>query len=115
PGTVAWYECQIGSDTFTSTQSSCEGQKVIGLLGWAYSSPPAGVPAVAIYRCMVAATGEHFDTPGSNCEGQHADAGRLGYLVGTAPFSRFSNGSDHLSMVGVPPAGYHWESTYGSL
>ena len=84
PGTVEFYLCLTGTDYFTSPASNCEGQSVVRSEGWAYASPPSGVPTVAIYRCRVTSTGTHFDSPDPNCEGQTADAGLLGYLVATA-------------------------------
>ena len=80
-GTVQLFECQVNWDTFTSPSSTCEGQKVVRSLGWAYSSPPAGVPTVGIYRCVVTKGGDHFDSTDPNCEGQSHDAGLLGYLL----------------------------------
>jgi len=81
PGTSELYLCLLGTDYFTSTNSSCEGQTVVRAEGWAYSSAPPGIPAVPIYRCRVTSTGTHFDSPDPNCEGQTVDAGLLGYVV----------------------------------
>jgi hypothetical protein len=36
---------------------------------------------VPVYRCRVTSTGTHFDTNESDCEGQTADLGLLGYLL----------------------------------
>jgi hypothetical protein len=76
---VPLYGCMIGTDEFTSTDSNCEGQTVLGPLGWAYGNPPSGVPVNAMYRCRVTGTGEHFDSVDSNCEGQTVEF-LFGYL-----------------------------------
>jgi len=79
-GTHPLYLCRAGAyDTFTSRASNCEGQVVLGLLGHAYSSPPA-IPNAPVYRCIIPSNGEHFDSPAANCEGQISE-GVLGYLV----------------------------------
>ena len=84
PGTVELYLCLMGTDYFTSSASNCEGQSVVRAEGWAYTSPPSGVPSMALYRCRVTSSGTHFDSPDLNCEGQSVDAGLLGYLVATS-------------------------------
>jgi len=61
----------------TSIDSNCEGQRIIGLIGYVYTSPPAGSSQI-IYRCRMN-HGDHFDSPSSNCEGQIAE-GPIGYL-----------------------------------
>ena len=81
PGTVALYLCEVGTDYFTSTLANCEGQSLVRLDGWIYTSAPPNMPSVALYRCRVTSTGTHFDTLDPNCEGQSLDAGLLGYLV----------------------------------
>ncbi|MFY1635545.1 S8 family peptidase [Solwaraspora sp. WMMB335] len=78
-GTHALYQCLVGSwDYMTSLDSNCEGQRVVGVIGYAYTSPPAGSYRT-LYRCRVS-SGDHFDSSASNCEGQITE-GRLGYLT----------------------------------
>ncbi len=79
-GSAPLYSCNIGADEFTSPSSTCEGQKVNGFLGFIYTSKPAGVPTLPIYRCTTTTGGEHFDSPAGNCEGQRYES-RLGYAV----------------------------------
>lgn len=80
-GTQVLYACAAGSDEFTSLSSSCEGQRVLGPLGFDYKSARASLPTVGLYRCRVTATGEHFDSNDAGCEGQSVE-GNLGYVAG---------------------------------
>ncbi|WDZ84136.1 hypothetical protein [Micromonospora cathayae] len=79
PGTHPLFQCTKGSDRFTSPQFNCEGFPNIGLIGYAYSTPPAA-PNRAFYRCLVRSNGEHFDSNDPNCEGQRPE-GLQGYLL----------------------------------
>ncbi len=115
PGTTQLFLCQLGTDYFSSTSTNCEGQQVVASEGWIYTSAPTNVPSVALYRCRVTSTGTHFDTTDPNCEGQSQDAGLLGYLVATAPLSRYAGANGHISTTGPAPSGYNYESTFGSL
>ena len=96
-GTHALYSCKIGNDEFTSTTSNCEGQTVVGLLGYAYDSAPTGIPSVGLYRCRFSA--EHFDSILANCEGQTVET-LLGYLG--APASGWSYTRLHISGATEP-------------
>ncbi|MDG4764134.1 S8 family peptidase [Solwaraspora sp. WMMD406] len=78
-GTHPLYQCLVGNwDYMTSLDANCEGQRIVGLIGYAYSSPPAGSYST-LYRCRMN-SGDHFDSIASNCEGQIVE-GRLGYLT----------------------------------
>ncbi|ROO62361.1 subtilisin family serine protease [Micromonospora sp. Llam0] len=78
-GTRALYQCRVGGwDYMTSIDANCEGQQVIGRIGYAYTSPPSGSYRT-LYRCRMS-SGDHFDSIASNCEGQIVE-GRLGYLT----------------------------------
>jgi hypothetical protein len=75
----ALYSCRHSADLhdhFISLGRSCEGQELLGLEGYAYDSPPAGVPTLQIYRCWY--PGGHFVSSQSNCEGQTTEMS-LGY------------------------------------
>jgi serine/threonine protein kinase len=78
PGTHPLYACWLGSDEFTSTSANCEGQEVIGQLGWVYDSAPGNPRTVPVMRCKIG--GEHFDSPRRDCEGQTVE-GLLGYAL----------------------------------
>jgi subtilisin family serine protease len=77
PGTHAIYQCRSGNDYFTSPTGHCEGQTVIGRLGFLHDNPPPR-PSVLITRCVGIHNGEHFDSTTGNCEGQVV-RGPLGY------------------------------------
>ena len=112
-GTVPVYSCNIASDEFTSLSTTCEGQKVNGLLGFIYKAKPAGVPTRPIYRCTSVPSGEHFDSPANNCEGQRYE-NLLGYAVAYTAWNRWNDG-DHKAILGPGPSGATWEATLGHL
>jgi hypothetical protein len=58
-GTVGLYRCVIGWDHFLSTDPSCEGTTVEGLLGYIGTSAFCG--GVPLYR-LVLTSGDHFFT-----------------------------------------------------
>jgi hypothetical protein len=79
-GTIALYGCVAGgfggTDHFVSTDPGCEGQFVLGFNGWIYSSPPAGISTVALYRCYTGI--DHFVSTDPGCEGRKTES-LLGY------------------------------------
>jgi hypothetical protein len=117
-GRHALYSCFIGNDQFTSLDPGCEGQRVIGLEGWVYSSRPSSWPQkVAIYRCTVSANGEHFVSSNPGCEGQHTE-GVLGYLAQTqTALDRFANpaAGDHWVTTRAVGSGYQFEERLGYM
>lgn len=76
------YACKVSDvdDWFSSIDQSggCEGQQTLGLLGYIFVDPPAGVSSLPVYRCN--AGNSHFDSLLSSCEGE-AKEFRLGYLL----------------------------------
>jgi hypothetical protein len=113
-GTLPLMQCRVGGDVFSSTDAGCEGQQVLARSGYVYTDPPAGQPALAIYRCTTG-DGEHFDSTDAGCEGQHTE-GRLGYTEAKATLTRyFSIYGDHDSTTGVLPLGYFYEGTLGVI
>ncbi len=83
PGTRAVYSCKVGAgERFTSVDQTgkCEGQQVVGLLGYAFAQPPADTHSVPLYRCNQG--GNHFDSLSADCEGpKNVKEGVLGYLL----------------------------------
>ncbi len=71
PNTIPLYSCLAIYDHFVSPASNCEGQTVLGMNGWIYSSPPVGVPNIAMYRCIIniPPNTDHFVSVDPNCEG----------------------------------------------
>ncbi len=78
--TLALYACKNGAtDYFVSTDSACGGALALGLEGYAYTQPPAGLSTVPLYSC--ATTHDHFVSTEANCEGQAAAGILLGYAL----------------------------------
>ncbi|WP_432904179.1 S8 family peptidase [Micromonospora matsumotoense] len=78
-GSHPLYQCQVGNDRFTSVSANCEGRTFLGVIGYAYDSPPAA-PYQLLYRCITRGGADHFDSPDPNCEGQNSE-GTQGYLL----------------------------------
>lgn len=74
-GTQALYGCQAGNDRFVSLDANCENQTVLGVNGYIYTLPPAGIATTPLYRCFAA---NNFVSQYSSCEGS-SFAGLLGY------------------------------------
>jgi hypothetical protein len=78
--TVPFYGCKTGSvDYFVSLDNACEGSRILGLNGYGYSKPMAGVSLVPLYRCS---TGQdHFVSNKSTCGGGATAEELLGYAL----------------------------------
>lgn len=115
PGTQRVYSCLDGeTDTFTSTDPSCEGKTKLADLGWVYTQKPAGVATVPLYRCLH--NGERFDSYLADCEGQQVDR-LIGHVLAYAPLTRYYHpriGEHDVTTRGTPP-GYRYEGTFGLL
>ncbi|GAB3883158.1 hypothetical protein GCM10029964_042010 [Kibdelosporangium lantanae] len=74
------YSCKVttSDDHFTSTDAKCEGQTVVGTMGYIFTAKPAGA-SNPLYRCTY--NGGHFDSISASCEGYHQEF-LLGYLIG---------------------------------
>ena len=78
-GTVPLYGCMAGtSEEFLSPDSDCGGQTMLGLEGWIYVQPPAGLAVSPIYLCSDGS--DYFAATDPNCEGQVTDE-LLGYAL----------------------------------
>lgn len=73
------YGCKTDdADYFVSTDNACGGNYVLGLEGYGYSQPEAGIALVPLYSCY---TGhDHFVSHDAKCDG-HATSQMLGYAV----------------------------------
>ena len=78
PNTQLLYECLVGQHNLLSLDVGCEGLTPLGPVGWIYQTQVAG--AVALYRCRVDSSGDHFISPDAACEGQVIES-QLGYVL----------------------------------
>jgi hypothetical protein len=77
--TVPFYGCKAGSmDYFVSLDDACEGSRILGMNGYGYSRPVAGLNLVALYRCS--SGHDHFVSTDPKCEGQSTQE-LLGYAL----------------------------------
>ena len=77
--TVQLYGCKSGTmDYFVSLDSACEGSRILGMNGYAYARPVAGLNLVALYRCS--SGHDHFVSSDPQCEGAD-DQELLGYVL----------------------------------
>jgi hypothetical protein len=76
---LRFYSCKRErTDYFLSLDLDCEGQRMLGTIGYAYPQPVSGLNLVALYRCS---TGhDHFVSRDPKCEGQKTDL-LLGYVL----------------------------------
>lgn len=66
--TVPFYGCKSGTtDYFVSLDNECEGQYVVGLEGFGYAKPVAGMELVPLYRCNTGGAAT-FVSKQANCE-----------------------------------------------
>jgi hypothetical protein len=77
--TVPFYACKNGStDFFVSLDHNCEGERMLGKNGYAYSHPVAGLNLIPLYRCSTKT--DHFVSKDAKCEGSTTDE-LLGYVL----------------------------------
>jgi hypothetical protein len=76
---VPFYNCKLGNTNyFISRDTGCEGYRILGVAGYGYFQPVAGLNLIAIYRCATAA--DHFVSRNPNCAGQQFNE-LLGYIL----------------------------------
>jgi hypothetical protein len=77
--TIPFYGCKSGTmDYFVSLDSACEGARILGVNGYGYSQPVAGLNLIGLYRCKTSS--DHFVSTDPKCEAQWAQ-GLLGYVL----------------------------------
>jgi hypothetical protein len=77
---LALYACKSGAvDYFVSIDSSCAGQRLLGLNGYGYSEPRAGMNLVPLYSCDTGR--DHFLSQDPKCEGKASAGQLLGYAL----------------------------------
>jgi hypothetical protein len=78
--TLAIYACKNGStDYFVSVDSGCAGQRILGLNGYGYAQPVAGVKLVPLYSCATGGAAT-FVSQEANCESRGPGT-LLGYAL----------------------------------
>ncbi len=118
-GTQAIYGCVATGtqDHFLSSDSTCGGQTVLMQEGYIYTSQPAGIATIQLYRChLQRSTGrDDYVSADPNCEGYTND-GTLGFALATALQRYFSYSSfTHWITTGAVTSSYQYERTLGSL
>jgi len=78
PNTTLLFECQVGQHSLLTPYANCENLTPLGPVGYIYNQPAAG--RVALYRCYVSQSGDHFVSSTANCEGTTTER-LLGYAV----------------------------------
>jgi hypothetical protein len=77
--TVPFYGCKGGNvDYFVSLDIGCEGERMLGKMGYGYSEPFAGSNLIPLYRCST--SHDHFVSRDPKCEGSTTDE-LLGYAL----------------------------------
>ncbi|MFI6390186.1 DUF5722 domain-containing protein [Nonomuraea sp. NPDC050540] len=77
-GTAPLFECAVGGHNLLSREPGCEGLRPLGPVGFIATTPSDG--RTALYRCRVAANGDHFVSARADCEKQVRE-GLLGYAA----------------------------------
>jgi hypothetical protein len=116
-GRMPIYSCLVGTDHFTSADPACEGQMILGILGYSYTGPVAG--SARLYRCFPGPGNENFMTTSANCEGWGTPtASNFGY-VGTvsvaAGASDWTGDAAADSLVFRPSTGEWYINGYGNF
>ncbi len=77
--TVPLFGCKAGStDYFISRDAACEGARILGVNGYAYTQPVTGLNLVALYRCS--SGHDHSVSANQACDGQTGQP-LLGYIL----------------------------------
>ena len=77
--TVGFYSCKSGSsDYFVSLDAACDDHQVLGINGYGYGKPVAGLNLVALYRCNTST--DDFVSNDASCESR-ATGRLLGYAL----------------------------------
>ncbi|WP_219536384.1 LamG-like jellyroll fold domain-containing protein [Nonomuraea guangzhouensis] len=116
PNTQTVYSCRNGEkDYFLGL--GCDGHANLGSIGKLYTTPPAGVPTLRVYRCLIPNVG-HFVSVDPKCEGQITEDYPLGYTRAYNNLIRHlatGHPYDHASATGMIEANYRAEFILGTL
>ncbi|MEJ3742950.1 LamG domain-containing protein [Actinomycetes bacterium KLBMP 9797] len=78
PGTVPLYMCQDGADQFVSTDGTCGGKTVAGVVAEIWPTEPSDMDSKTVYACRL--SGQRFVDFSPTCAGHTVD-GLLGYVL----------------------------------
>ncbi|MCC7537795.1 MAG: hypothetical protein IT379_16345 [Deltaproteobacteria bacterium] len=78
PGTRLLLECRVGDHSLLTPDAGCEGLHPLGPVGWIHTTATPGT--VALHRCYVPTSGDHFVSPDPACEGTRMEM-LLGYAL----------------------------------
>ncbi len=109
------YSCRRGATDYLLALA-CSSDTTLGVVGQFYVTPPAGVPTIPLYRCLV--TGRaHFVSSDPACEGQVMEA-LLGYTRAYSNLVRSAATNspyDRASTTYRAPAQYRADSNLGMV
>jgi hypothetical protein len=86
-GTQQLVSCIDGTDQFLSTDTTCGGKTVAGMVGRTWTQPPDGLSSRELFSCKIAVgagAGELFSSWDSTCEDQTAISS-LGFVLAAVP------------------------------
>lgn len=100
-GRAKIYECYVPAwqdHMATVYDATCDGNQVLGRMGWIAEEPFAG--GVALYRCWDGANTNHFLSLDSTCGGATLEW-RAGYVIGDAAVGAYTEtGAIYLPALG---------------
>ncbi|WP_160150198.1 LamG-like jellyroll fold domain-containing protein [Nonomuraea solani] len=115
PDTRVIYSCRSGAtDYFLSPD--CGTHTNLGSVGRLYSTPPAGVPTLQVYRCAISGGG-HFASTDPGCEGRTTEFS-LGHTRAYTHLIRHVTSGypyDHASSTARIERNYRPEGNYGTV
>lgn len=123
PGTNTLYSCRYNGGWYVAMTTTCEGANkvLLGVIGKLYAGAPSGRPLLPVYRCVIPATGDHYNTTREDCEDtEHVREGFQGNSLAYRNLVRYVSdlpGHDHLAAVSMSnmPVGYRPEYSQGLL
>jgi hypothetical protein len=109
--------CRRGDVDYYLAHDSCQANTLLGVVGKFYRTPPAGVPTMLVYRCLIVAKNTHFVSADPNCEGQTSEI-PLGYTRAVGKLVRHVSSAhphDQSSSTSRVPSDYRAEGGLGLL